>query len=144
MAGHADKKHKKEKDSNLNLFLYVVGTLNLVSIILYYFCCESFQNTLLKTIFFTGINWGLYKLFDIFYDSMFLNYIVDFLIIHLIAMVGVNFHDKFFATYLLIPAYLVYLGGKMAYNHVKSIDQSPAEEAPNTKANSKEKKKRTN
>lgn len=144
MAGHADKKHKKEKDGNLNLFMYVVGSLNLLSIILFYFCSESLQNTFLKIIFFTGVNFGLFKLFDIFYDSMFLNYIVDFLIIHLITMVGVNFHDKFFATYLLIPAYLVYLGGKMAYNHVKSIDETPAEETPNTKSSSKEKKKRTN
>eukprot|EP00340_Litonotus_pictus_P001753 CAMPEP_0170516104 /NCGR_PEP_ID=MMETSP0209-20121228/2432_1 /TAXON_ID=665100 ORGANISM="Litonotus pictus, Strain P1" /NCGR_SAMPLE_ID=MMETSP0209 /ASSEMBLY_ACC=CAM_ASM_000301 /LENGTH=74 /DNA_ID=CAMNT_0010800885 /DNA_START=221 /DNA_END=445 /DNA_ORIENTATION=+ len=67
---------------------------------------------------------------------------MDFLILHLITMLGVNFHNKFFAVYLLIPGYAVFVGCKWAYNHVRNLDkEEPEEETPaNQHPNMKKKK----
>lgn len=144
MAGHSEKKYKKQKDSFDFITQCVFSGFSIIGTLLFFIYCENYNTFFMKFFFFIGINFLFVKLLCSFYDSMFFNYIFDVAIVHLVAMIAVNFHNKGFAVYLSIPGYLVYLGCKAAYNHVKSIDQSPPEqeEATNEKSNSKTKKKK--
>ena len=128
MSNNADKKNKHKKDGDLNLILYILIACNLISYILFYFYCDEISNLIYKVVFFTGGCFILFKLISFFYGSMFQNYIGDLLILHCIAMIGCSFHNKFFAVYLSIPGYAVYVGFKWLYTQAKNFDQSPPEE----------------
>jgi hypothetical protein len=68
--------------------------------------------------------------------------ILDFLIVHSVVMVGVNFHFKFWYFYLVIPGYFIYKGGQLAFNHVKNLDKNNSVETtslPNSKEKTKKK-----
>lgn len=125
MAGRSEKKLAKEKTSTMNLAFYsliIVGVVNFI--LLMYFSSFDLVSNLFKIILLNGINIGLYNLLDFFYESMFFNPLVDFLIINYVVMIGINFHFKFWYFYLVIPGYFIYKGALWAFDHVKNLDKS--------------------
>ncbi len=124
MAGNSEKRLAKKKSETMNIILYsilIVGVLS--SLIILYISSFDIVGSLFKIVLLNGINFLLYKLLNTFYESMFFLPLIDFLIINCVVMLGINFHYKFWYFYLVIPGYFIYKGGQMAYNHVKGIDK---------------------
>ena len=98
---------------------------------------QSFLYAIIIILFFTTINYVLYKLLDSFYESMFFNPILDLLVINLVVMLGINYHFKFWYLYLIIPGYGFYKLSMWAYEHVKNAGKPIEGEDVNTDLNNK-------
>ena len=82
------------------------------------------------------LNFTLYKLILVFYQSYFYAYLMDLLIINLIVEVTIYFHWKFWFIYLVIPGYFMFIGSIKLYEYVKTIgkaDENGGIPAPNSK-----------
>lgn len=135
MAGQSGKKQNKKKASN-RLFwkaLILVITCLYILINAYNVIFNEYKYTRGNTLEFlslTIINFILYRMLDMTLDSMFFNYVIDFLVINLAVMLLINFHWKFWFLYLSIPAYGLVKLGMYTYDHVKSVGKEDPNEEP--------------
>lgn len=139
MSGNFEKKVKKQKDQFFFYLNLIVLVLSAISILLYFFLSESMTAFIIKSAFFSLLNYACLKLLDYFYESMFFNYIMDTLIINLAVMVFINYHVKAYAIYLLIPFYFAFKGFNWMFQSVKDLDKEQ-NEPDSTESNNKDKK----
>jgi hypothetical protein len=137
MAGQSAKKEKTDKGSlnSMNMIAILIVTTIFTSLKIYkYFFDEEglTKGDIISFIYFSLVNYILYRLIDITYKSMFYLPLYDLLIITLLTQALVNFHWKFWFLYLLIPAYLAYKGGLWMYDYVKNLSkpEDPSEVTP--------------
>lgn len=143
MSGRSEKKLLKSKTKTMSFIVISIVVIGLIHLLLTLFfnTNNSITSCLFSIVFLNIISILLYKLLDFFYESMFFMPILDFLIVHSIVMLGVNFHFKFWYFYLVIPGYFIYKGCQMAFNHVKNLDKNHGVEADLPKEKEKIKKK---
>jgi hypothetical protein len=142
MANQSAKKEKSDKGSlnNMNMMAIFIVTGIFIGLKLYKVLLTEdglTKGDIIAFLYFTIVNYILFRLIDITYKTMFYLPLYDLLIITLLTEVLINFHWKFWFLYLLIPAYLIYKGGFWMYEYVrdlsKPVDQSEVEMAQQPK-----------
>ena len=91
------------------------------------------------------LNFTLYKLILVFFESFFYAYLMDLLILNLLVEVTIYFHWKFWFIYLMIPGYFMFIGSLKLYDYVKTIGKAGENEviqAPNSKKSTKDREKK--
>lgn len=145
MAGQSRKREEKEKETEKTKTLYYILGINAILAISYLYSLfvngyEMAQFDYVSIVLLNIINLVCYRMFDVFYKSMFYDYINDVFIINLTVNLFLSFSKKAWYFYFLIPGYICYKVGMYAYNHVKNLDKSndqPAEQTPTKQTKSK-------
>lgn len=134
MAGQSKKKEAAEKKEEMNKTLYYILGINVLLAFSYFFSVffkgyEFGRFDVISIIVLNIINFMCFKMFTVFYKSMFYDYINDIFIINLAVNLCLSFTRKAWYIYFLIPAYICYKVGMYAYEHVKNLDKSNNEAA---------------
>lgn len=155
MAGQSKKKSnvKIESQKNFTKIAILVSTIIFLALKSYsvlYKGNEYTKGDVIGFLVLSLINFSLYKMILVFFESYFYNYLMDLLILNLLVQVTVNFHWKFWFIYLIIPGYFILIGSLKLYDYVKTIgkvDESEinqVNQAPNSKKSGREKEKKYN
>jgi hypothetical protein len=91
------------------------------------------------------LNFTLYKLILVFFESYFYAYLMDLLILNLLVEVTIFFHWKFWFIYLMIPGYFMFIGSLKLFDYVKTIGKADENEVipePTSKKSSKDREKK--
>jgi hypothetical protein len=128
MAGQSDKKNKAKKNVSNKICKIAILLVTILYIIINAYSVLFKDYTLTRAdsigfLFLTVVNFTLYRLLDFFMGSYFYLPLIDLLIINLSVMILINFHWKFWFLYLIIPGYLLCIGFKKVYDHVKTLSQ---------------------
>lgn len=129
MAGQSKKKEGIERQSEMRKIMYYIVGINCILLISYLYSIflkgyEIGNFDVISAVCLNVINLVCYKLFNVFYKSMFYDYINDVFIINLAVNLFFSFTKKAWYIYLLIPGYICYKVGMYAYLHVKNLDKS--------------------
>ena len=136
MAGQSDKRENLKKINEMSKTLYYIIGINVFLMISYLFVIlvkgyEYDKWDIISVVVLNLINFICYRLFTVFYKSMFYDYINDIFIINLAVNLFLAFSRKAWYIYFLIPGYICYKVGMYAYQHVKNLDKSNTEVTPN-------------
>ncbi len=145
MAGQSRKKETMERQSEMRKIMYYILGINFLLILSYLYSIffkgyEIGNFDVISAVVLNVINLVCYRMLDVFYKSMFYDYINDVFIINLAVNLFLAFTKKAWYIYLLIPGYLCYKVGMYAYLHVKNLDKSN-NEAENEAAPKQQKSK---
>jgi hypothetical protein len=148
MAGHSAKKEKTDKSGlnsmNMTVILIVTGIFTVLKLYKIFLTEEGLSyGDIISFIYFTTVNYILFRLIDITYKTMWYLPLYDLLILTLLTQVLINFHWKFWFIYLLIPAWGVYKGALWMYEYVRDLNNpvdpseggegQPGKQKPQTK-----------
>jgi hypothetical protein len=145
MAGQSKKREKSERKNEMTNTLYYILGVNGLMLLCYLFSIfakgyELAQFDYVSVVILNVVNFICYRMFSVFYKSMFYDYINDIFIINLAVNLFLGLSRKAWYIYFLIPGYICYKVGMYAYNHVKNLDKSnnePSEETPQKQSKSK-------
>lgn len=129
MAGQSKKRETAEKQFEMRRTLYYILGINCFLILSYLYSIfingyEMGNFDVFSIVILNVVNLVCYKMFTVFYKSMFYDYINDVFIINLAVNLFLAFTRKAWYIYFLIPGYICYKIGMYAYLHVKNLDQS--------------------
>lgn len=152
MAGQSDKKQRQKKQVKNQYSKIAIVSVTIIYVLInaYSVIINDYKfsrGDTLGFLFLTMVNFGLYRLLDVFESSMFYLPMLDLLIINLLVELLINFHWKFWFLYLVVPGYLLVKGGGYLYEHVKTVgkpqegDEIPDPRSAQKVNSSKEKKK---
>ena len=128
MSGQSDKKAKKSAGISNTIYLIMIFFATSIYIIchLYKYYIKKQEDIFTKKeifgfVFLSFSNYLMYKLLNLFRNSFWDKYLLDFLGLNCLIEIMINYSKKFWYLYLIYPGYLLWKGIQMLLSYVGNI-----------------------
>ena len=125
------KKQKKNAQSANKIYLLMIFISTGIYLLfhLYGYFIKKREDVFSKKeifgfIFLSATNYIIYRLLNLFKDSFFYSYLLDFLGLNCLIEILINFSKKFWYVYLIFPGYFMMKGCQGLYGYVSNIGKS--------------------